>query len=95
MINPDGGITTDVRNSQGWITQETDPMGRITTFTLDSLGFPTQITLPDGNTQQYQYQTAFHALTQYACRKRPKKVKDPIRITAIVYIFLALVGSGR
>jgi YD repeat-containing protein len=64
-INPDGGITLDVRNGQGWVTQETDPMGRVTTFTLDSSGFPTQVTLPDGNTQKYQYQAAFHALTQY------------------------------
>ena len=37
----------------------------------DSKGYVTSETLPDGMQRAYQYQTAFHALTQSTRRQRP------------------------
>jgi RHS repeat-associated protein len=65
VVSPDRGATTTItRDSNGWITKETDPLGRVTTIVRDSAGYITQQTNPDGGITSYVYQTAFHALTQ-------------------------------
>jgi RHS repeat-associated protein len=65
QLAADGGLTQYQRDSNGRLTQVTDPLNRITTYTLDSLGYVTQEKFPDGNTQNYAYQSAFHALTTF------------------------------
>jgi RHS repeat-associated protein len=65
QLAADGGLTQYQRDSNGRVTQVTDPLNRITTYTLDSLGYVTQQKLPDGNTQNFAYQSAFHALTTF------------------------------
>jgi YD repeat-containing protein len=64
QLAADGGLTVDTYTS-GYLATETDPLGRTTSYTRDTQGYVTQITYPDLNTEQFAYQTAFHALTTY------------------------------
>jgi len=64
VVDAEGGVAKWARNANGWVTGKTDPLGRTTAFALDTSGYTTLTTLPDTNTIQYQYQSAFHALTQ-------------------------------
>ncbi|MBI1918883.1 MAG: SBBP repeat-containing protein [Planctomycetes bacterium] len=69
----DGGRTQLLRDSNGWVTKQTDPLYRVTTYVLDGAGYPAWVYLPDGSTQQSQFQASYtpgaptvhHALTQY------------------------------
>ncbi len=63
VVSDGNGGVTKLYYTNGFLTNEQDPLGRVTTYALDSADYVTSETLPDGSVVTYQYQSAFHALT--------------------------------
>jgi RHS repeat-associated protein len=65
LQTPDGATQNWTLNSAGRPTAYTDPLNRTTTMTYNSSQDLTRIDHPDGSNEQFQYDSAFHRITQY------------------------------
>jgi RHS repeat-associated protein len=60
---PNGAITSELRDSSGYVTQMVDALGQTTTFTNNAAGIVTGETLPNGKNASWTYGGADDSLT--------------------------------